>query len=104
MEIPENKPLGYAWLADRFGIVTMPHWKESRSLSKGARRLVERDGRVIEYRPPAEGPGEDVFEQLEFALRSEGLHLELLRKLLIQTGDPDPLIQTGDPDTFNSDR
>lgn len=91
MEIPENKPLGYAWLADRFGIVTMPHWKESRSLSKGARRLVERDGRVIEYRPAAGGPGEDVFEQLEFALRREGLHLELLRKLLIQKIDREEL-------------
>lgn len=84
MDIPDNKPLGYAWLAERFGIVTMPHWKESRSLSKGARRLVERDGRVIEYLPAAQGPGEGVFDQLEFALRREGLHLELLRKVLRQ--------------------
>ena len=88
MDIPESKPLGYAWLAERFGIVTMPHWKESHSLSKGARRHVERDGRVIEYLPAAQGPGEDVFEQLEFALRREGLHLELLRKLLRQSIDP----------------
>ncbi|MEZ5433682.1 MAG: hypothetical protein R3F31_21465 [Verrucomicrobiales bacterium] len=57
----------------------MPHWKESRSLSKGARRIVERDGRVIEHRPPPKRPEDDVFEQLEFALRREGLHLELLR-------------------------
>lgn len=82
MDIPESKPLGYAWLAERFDLVTMPHWKESRSLSKGARRIVERDGRVIEYLPASQGPGDDVFEQLEFALRREGLHLELLRKLL----------------------
>lgn len=88
MNIPESTPLGYAWLAERFDLVTMPHWKESRSLSKGARRLIERDGRVIEYLPAAQNPGEDVFEQLEFALRREGLHLELLRKLLKSKMDP----------------
>lgn len=88
MDIPESKPLGYAWLAERFDIVTLPYWKESRSLSRGARRLVERDGRVIEYLPAAQGPGEDVFEQLEFALRREGVHLELLRKLLKRKIDP----------------
>ena len=82
MDLPESKPLGYAWLAEQFGLVTMPYWKESHSLSKGARRIVERDGRVIEYLPASQGPGEDVFEQLEFALRREGLHLEVLRKLL----------------------
>lgn len=88
MDTPESKPLGYAWLAERFDLVTMPHWKESRSLSKGARRIIERDGRVIEYLPASQGPGDDVFEQLEFALRREGLHLELLRKLLKTRMDP----------------
>lgn len=88
MDIPESKPLGYAWLAEQFGLVTMPHWKESHSLSKGARRIIERNGRVIEYLPAAQGPGADVFEQLEFALRREGLHLELLRKLLVREIDP----------------
>lgn len=91
MDTPESKPLGYAWLAERFDLVTMPHWKESRSLSKGARRIVERDGRVIEYLPAAQAPEDDVFEQLEFALRREGLHLELLRKLLMQKIDRDEL-------------
>lgn len=88
MDIPESKPLGYAWLAERFDLVTIPHWKESRALSKGARRIVERDGRVIEYLPAAQAPGDDVFEQLEFALRREGLHLELLRKFLMRKIDP----------------
>jgi hypothetical protein len=88
MDIPETRPLGYTWLAQQFGLVTMPHWKESHLLSKGARRLVERDGRAIEYLPPAQNPGDDVFGQLEFALRREGLHLELLRKLLMRKMDP----------------
>jgi Fic/DOC family len=91
MDALDSKPLGYAWLAERFGIVTMPHWKESRSLSKGARRLIERDGRVIEYLPSTQDPGDEVFEQLEFALRREGLNLELLRKILIQKVDRDAM-------------
>ncbi len=60
----------------------MPHWVESRALRRGARRTVEKEGRVIEYLNASQHPGEDTFSQLEFALRREGLHLELLRKLL----------------------
>lgn len=85
---PDSKPLGYAWLAEHFEVVTMPHWKESHVLVRGARRFVELDDRVIEFLPASQGPGADVFEHLEFALRREGLHLELLRKLLIHKIDP----------------
>lgn len=82
MEAPESNRIGYAWLAERFGVVALPYWRESRALAKGARRLVERDGRQIEYFPAARDLGEDVFAHLEFALKREGLHLELLRKVL----------------------
>ncbi|MGC1480515.1 MAG: Fic family protein, partial [Chthoniobacterales bacterium] len=65
-----------------YGLKVMPHWKESRVLRRGARRTIEKDGRVLEYLNAAQHPGEDVFSQIDFALRREGLHLELLRKLL----------------------
>ena len=84
MEIPESNPAGYQWLAERFDVVTMPHWRETRILVRGTRRLVETDGRQVEYLPAAQAPGEDVFAQLEFALRKEGVHLELLRKVLVK--------------------
>ena len=84
MEIPESNPVGYQWLAERFDVVTMPHWRETRNLVRGSRRLVETDGRKVEYLPAAQNPGEEVFAQLEFALRKEGLHLELLRKVLVK--------------------
>jgi hypothetical protein len=84
MEIPESNSAGYQWLAERFDVVTMPHWRETRILVRGARRLVETDGRQVEYLPAMQDPGTDVFEQLEFSLRKEGLHLELLRKILPQ--------------------
>jgi hypothetical protein len=82
MEAPESNRIGYAWLAERFAVVTLPYWRESRALAKGVRRLVEKDGRQIEYFPAARDLGEDVFAHLEFALKREGLHLELLRKVL----------------------
>ena len=84
METPENNPAGYQWLAERFDVVTMPHWRETRILIRGTRRQVETNGRQVEYLPAALNPGEDVFAQLEFALRKEGMHLELLRKVLVK--------------------
>jgi hypothetical protein len=83
MEKPESNPAGYQWLAERFSVVTMPHWRETRILVRGVRRLVTTNGRQVEYLPAAQDPGDDVFNQLEFALRKEGLHLELLRKVLV---------------------
>ena len=84
MEAPESNPIGYLWLANRFDVVTMPHWRESRVLVRGTRRLLETAGRQVEYLPAAQDPGENVFAHLEFALRKEGLHLELLRKVLVK--------------------
>jgi hypothetical protein len=84
MESPASKPAGYQWLAERFDVVAMPHWRETRILTRGARRLVETGGCQVEYLPAAQDPGEDVFHQLEFALRKEGLHLELMRKVLVR--------------------
>ena len=84
METPESKPAGYQWLAESFDVVVMPHWRETRILTRGARRFVESGGRQLEYLPAAQDPGAEVFNQLEFALRKEGLHLELLRKVLVQ--------------------
>jgi hypothetical protein len=89
METPESNPVGYLWLAKHFGVVTMPHWRESRVLVKGTRRLVETDGRQVEYLPVAHNPGENVFAHLEFALRKEGMHLELLRKVLVLVSPED---------------
>jgi hypothetical protein len=82
MESPECNRIGYSWLAEKFEVSTLPYWRESWALAKGVRRLVEKDGRQIEYLPASRDLGENVFAQLEFALKREGLHLELLRKLL----------------------
>jgi Fic family protein len=82
MEEPESNRIGYAWLAERFAVVTLPYWRESRALTKGVRRLVEKDGRQVEYFPATRDLGDNVFAHLEFGLKREELHLELLRKVL----------------------
>ncbi|MGJ8634317.1 MAG: Fic family protein [Luteolibacter sp.] len=69
-------------MAERFEVATLPYWRESRVLAKGVRRLVEKDGKQVEYLPASRDPGDGVFAQLEFALKREGLHLELLRKVM----------------------
>ncbi len=69
METPECNRIGYSWLAEKFEVATLPYWRESRALAKGARRLVEKNGRQIEYLPAARDPGDDVFAHLEFALK-----------------------------------
>lgn len=84
MEVPESNPAGYRWLAERFDVVAMPHWRETRILVRGARRLLENNGLQVEYLPAAQAPGDGLLSQLEFALRKEGLHLELLRKVLVR--------------------
>ena len=82
MKLPESNPIGNLWLAEYFGVTTLPYWRESRVLIKGARRMVETDGRQVEYLPAARNPGEGVFAHLQFSLRVEGLHLALLRQIL----------------------
>lgn len=89
METPECNRIGYLWLAEKFGVVTLPYWRESLTLAKGGRRLVEKNGRQIEYLPAARDLGNDVFAHLEFALKREGLHLELLRKVVPLIADND---------------
>lgn len=93
MDIPESTSAGYLWLAERFEVQVLPHWRESRILVRGMRRSIEREGRQEEYLPAAQDPGDDIFAQLEFALRREGIHLELLRKVL-------PRIATEDMETY----
>ncbi len=95
MKSPDSNPIGYQWLTERFDLVTVPYWLESRVLQRGARRVVDREGRRTDYFPAARNPGDRVLGHLEFALKWEGLHLELLRKLmpLLDAGEVTDLVQ-----------
>jgi len=73
---------GYIWLKEQYGIETLDYWITSYVQERGSARTVEREGYVKKiYRSPA-WPGDDWCAHLVFALKNEGLHLELLRKLM----------------------
>lgn len=75
-------PLGYTWLARQFQFDPIPHFVESFTADPGV-RLTERDGdRVREIYPHTAHRLTTAFEHLDFALKREGLHLQLLRGVL----------------------
>jgi hypothetical protein len=78
-----TSPIGYQWLADHFKVDPMPHFVES-FVSQPGKRITEElsSGRRRELYPQGQIRLETVFDHLEFALKKEGLHLELLRLIL----------------------
>ncbi len=79
------RPVGYAWLAVTFKVNAMPHYVESFVAEPGERKTVEQaDGRLREIYPWTAIKLKSVCEHLEFAIKREGLHLELLRAVLPQ--------------------
>ena len=76
-----RRPAGYLWLRQRFAINCLPHPVES-FITSGIRHTHTTPLKVEEMYPKPYWPGEDEFAQLEFALKHEGLHLQLLRALL----------------------
>ncbi|TDU64083.1 Fic/DOC family protein [Prosthecobacter fusiformis] len=75
-------PIGYQWLADHFQVDPMPHFVESYVSQPGQRITEEKAGRRREVYPQAQVRLHNVFDHLDFALKKEGLHLELLRLIL----------------------
>lgn len=81
----DYQPIGYAWLTKVFGVATMPHFVESFVATPGERKTIEQaDGRIREIYPWSQVKAKSVTDHLEFALKREGLHLQLLRAVLPQ--------------------
>ena len=78
-----SRPAGYLLLQQRHGLTCLPHYVES-FISHGTRRTHSTPEKTQETYPRNYWPGESDFEHLEFALKREGLHLQLLRALLPQ--------------------
>lgn len=76
-----RRPVGYRWLRQRHALHCLPHPVES-FVTTGTRHTHSTPQKQEETYPKSYWPGEDDFAQLEFALKHEGLHLQLLRDLL----------------------
>jgi len=84
---PENENLGYAWLVDRFRLPAMPLLLRSRLESRVRGRRIQTDGHesTVLFEPKYH-PGETLADQLQFALKYEGVNLQVLALLFEQTG------------------
>jgi Fic/DOC family len=81
-EGPETqRPAGYLLLRERYALQCLPNPIES-FVSPGTRRTHESQERTQEIYPKSYWPGDSDFDHLEFALKREGVHLQLLRTLL----------------------
>jgi fido (protein-threonine AMPylation protein) len=77
-----RSPLGYAWLIRHYQVNPMPYFVESWASSSRRTEMLGR--RQQEFYPASRYKLSTVFEHLEFALKREGLHLQLLRTILPQ--------------------
>ncbi len=78
-------PLGYAWLGRHFGLKTRP--LRHRSFLGTSRSTRERaDGTIEDHFVRKYDPGNDPLNQLVFALKYDGLDLDLLSKVVHKIG------------------
>ncbi len=76
-----RRPAGYFLLRQRHGLNCLPHHVES-FVTQGKRQTHSTPVKLEETYPRTYWPGDDDFAHMEFALKREGLHLQLLRALL----------------------
>jgi hypothetical protein len=87
MNQSENGNLGYAWLVDQYQLPAMPLFQRARLESRVRGRETRSDGHesVLLFEPKYH-PGEALADQLQFALKYEGVNLQVLALLFEQTG------------------
>lgn len=75
----DRTALGYQALVDRFALRCLPLPHVSYSRSQGGMRIETEGGRTVQTFPPSYAPPDTVAGQLEFALKYDGIDLEVLR-------------------------
>lgn len=71
---------GYRWLSERYGINAVQPLRMDSQIVKS--RSTERvDGFIHEFYPPAFKPEDTFADNMTFALKREGIHLEFLSRL-----------------------
>ena len=79
MDNKRFKPVGYAALVERYRLNSLPHWCSSRITPKGERKTVLAPDLTQEEYPVRYDPGDTLGDHLEFALKYEGVNLEILQ-------------------------
>jgi hypothetical protein len=76
------RPAGYAFLIQQFGLLVLPHWHISEVGGSRHQKIVESDGRIREIFINTYWPGDIRLNHLEFALKYDGMSLEILSDFL----------------------
>lgn len=80
------RPAGYAFLIQQFDLQVLPHWHISEIGGSVHQRIVESDGRIREIFPKDYWPGDVQLNHLEFALKYDGINLEILSEVFSKVG------------------
>lgn len=74
----KSDPAGYLALIKKYEIQAPAHWHESYILHKGTHQTIQSDSVTQEFFPSKYNPGPTDLDQLEFALKYDGVNLSLL--------------------------
>ncbi|MEN6387173.1 MAG: cell filamentation protein Fic, partial [Phycisphaerales bacterium] len=75
------KLAGYAFLIRHFNLQVLPHWHISQVGGSTHQQIIESDGRVCETFTNKYWPGDIYLEHFEFALKYDGINLEILSEV-----------------------
>jgi hypothetical protein len=79
--IENLKPLGYTEIINRYKLDVFPPWKQSFLSLRGERKSFIDEGKTTDIYPPRYDPGNDLGAHLTFALKYEGVNLDVLAAL-----------------------
>jgi Fic family protein len=74
---------GYDALREKYRIKALPNWHQSR-IGPTRRKEITAKGYEIEWYPPKYRPGNTLGEQLEFAIKYDGINMEILSSIFQQ--------------------
>ena len=92
MDNTNLKPAGYAELIRRYRLEVILNWHRSMIALSGTHKINTTDGIVEEVYPLKYWPGEGLGDHLEFALKYDGVNLEIL-VFLFEAIDEEELLQ-----------
>jgi Fic family protein len=87
-----HRPAGYAALIERYDLDAIPNWHKSLVTASGIHRVNSNEAVIEEVYPPKYWPGDALGDQLEFALKYDGINLAILGTLFQKIAEEDLLM------------
>ena len=81
VDTTQNRPAGYSFLIERYGLSAVPNWHTSSVSPTGTLRRDFQDGQMTSVYPQSYWPGDGTGNHLEFALKYDGVNLGILSAL-----------------------